>query len=55
MPDERYDSSGAGLMPGCIPIYGVRCDDCKTPMRATGSLTESAAGGICGPCRSRAR
>lgn len=31
--------------------YTVKCDDCKTDMRRTDSLHESACGGRCGDCR----
>jgi len=30
--------------------YTVKCDRCHEDIRATDSLTESAAGGTCGPC-----
>ena len=31
--------------------YEVKCDDCKRTIRMTGSLRESAAGGVCVGCR----
>jgi hypothetical protein len=33
--------------------YVVKCDDCKTTIRETDSLVESAAGGSCGCCHAR--
>lgn len=35
--------------------YEVKCDDCKTILRHTTSLTESAAGGTCSDCWHKAR
>lgn len=38
-----------------ISRYAVKCDECKTDMRRTDSLRESAAGGLCEGCRMVAR
>ncbi len=32
-------------------MFEVKCDDCKTTIRETDSVSESAAGGLCDECR----
>lgn len=36
-------------------LYAVKCDDCKAELRKTDSVSESAAGGLCDPCREESR
>lgn len=41
------------LQAGARTQYAIRCDDCKTEIGRTNSLSESAAGGRCEKCKSK--
>lgn len=53
-PDAVMTAVGIrGLRP--TGRYAVKCDDCKAELRKTDSVSESAAGGLCDPCREKSR
>ena len=53
--DSHIEIHAGGMPPAKARRYAVLCDDCKRELRETDSLPESAAGGLCDPCRAESQ